>query len=76
MWPIAYSPYNLFGFIASPIMISTPHCTGIRLVPSCEGADTIIAMWIVIGTWLATTLGGSLLHKNKNLIYINRLWNN
>ncbi len=55
---VAYcTPYNLFGFIASPIMISTPHCTGIRWC-IMRGADTITAMWIVIGTWLATTLGG------------------
>tara|TARA_Y100001958_G_C21234255_1_gene560392 strand:+ start:2509 stop:2922 length:414 start_codon:yes stop_codon:yes gene_type:complete len=51
------TPYNVIGFIASPIIVSTPHCTGIRWCIT-RGADTITAMWIVLGTWVATSIGG------------------
>ncbi len=49
--------YSILGFLATPIIISSPHCTGLRWC-IMRGADTINTMWIVLGTWLATQLGG------------------
>lgn len=49
--------YTLFGFITAPILVATPHCTGLRWC-IVRGADTIISMWIVLGTWAATKIGG------------------
>ena len=49
--------YTIIGFITAPILISSPHCVGIRWCIT-HGASTITAMWIVIGTWFATRLGG------------------
>lgn len=49
--------YSIIGFLAAPIIISSPHCVGLRWCIS-HGASTITAMWIVIGTWFAARLGG------------------
>lgn len=57
LYVIYCTPSNIIGFVASPIIVSSPHCTGIRWCIT-KGADTIIAMWIILGTWIATSLGG------------------
>ena len=49
--------YSILGFLLSPFIVSSPHCTGLRWC-LIRGADTINTMWIVLGTWTATQLGG------------------
>ena len=51
------TPYTVVGFITAPLLVASPYCTGLRWCIS-RGADTIIAMWIVLGTWIAVQLGG------------------
>lgn len=59
---VYYCAYmSLFGFMMSPILASAPHCRAIRWVLN-SGAQSIDAMWIVLGTWICSKLaliGGS-----------------
>lgn len=54
-------PKTVFGFLASPFITSTPQCQSLRWV-IYNGANIISNMWIVLGTWITTTL----LIVNKN----------
>ena len=47
-------PYNLFGFFASPFLITTPHCQAFRWV-IYTGAAAIENMWLLLGVWLCST---------------------
>jgi len=51
------TPYTFIGFIASPFIVATPQCTGLRWCIA-HGAQTIISMWLVLGTWFIQKLGG------------------
>jgi hypothetical protein len=44
------TPITFFGILAAPFIIATPHCVGLRWCIN-RGADTMIGMWIVLGTW-------------------------
>ena len=57
MYTAYCTPYTFIGFLVSPFIVSTPHCTGLRWCIS-QGAHTLTAMWIVSGTWIAAKLGG------------------
>jgi hypothetical protein len=46
---------SLFGFLMSPVLASAPHCRAIRWVLN-SGAQSIDAMWIVLGTWVCSKL--------------------
>ena len=54
-------PKTVFGFLASPFITSTPQCQSLRWV-IYNGANMISNMWLVLGTWITTTL----LIVNKN----------
>lgn len=45
--------YSLWGFISSPIIVSTPVCRGLSWI-IYTGSDTIFNMWNVLGTFLLT----------------------
>ena len=49
------TPGSINGFIVAPFIITTPHCSGLRWCIS-HGADSITAMWALIGTWIATSI--------------------
>tara|TARA_Y100001958_G_scaffold89951_1_gene61220 strand:- start:5547 stop:5999 length:453 start_codon:yes stop_codon:yes gene_type:complete len=51
------TPYTLLGFLTAPFMVATPQCTGLRWCIA-HGAETIISMWLVLGTWFMQKLGG------------------
>ena len=57
LYTIYCTPYTVFGFIISPFIVSTPHCTGLRWCIS-HGASSITTMWIVLGTWFVSKFGG------------------
>lgn len=44
-------PNTIIGFIMSPIMISTPHCQGLRWI-IYNASGIINNMWLVIGAWV------------------------
>jgi hypothetical protein len=48
-------PKTMYGFILSPFMIPTPHCQGLRWIVY-NGANIINNMWIVLGSWLCSTI--------------------
>ena len=48
-------PNTLVGFVMSPFMIMTPHCQGLRWIVY-NAADIINHMWILIGTWIYSTI--------------------
>lgn len=56
------TPYTLLGFITAPFMVATPQCTGLRWCIT-HGAQTIISMWLVLGTWFIQKLGGYSLNE-------------
>ena len=57
LYAIYCTPYTIIGFITAPFLVPSPHCTGLRWCIT-QGASTIATMWIVIGTSVATRLGG------------------
>ena len=60
-------PNTVIGFLISPFMIATPHCQGLRWIVY-NAANMITNMWIVIGTWICSTI----LIINKDLTNDNR----
>jgi hypothetical protein len=48
-------PTSVTGFIASPFLVSSPHCKALRWVFH-HGGNTIDAMWVIIGTWLCSKI--------------------
>lgn len=53
---VYYCAYmSLFGFLMSPVLASAPHCRAIRWVLNA-GAQSIDAMWVVLGTWVCSKL--------------------
>jgi len=44
-------PSTILGFLMSPLMISTPHCQGLRWIVY-NAAGIINNMWILIGAWI------------------------
>jgi hypothetical protein len=48
-------PSTTYGFFVSPLLISSPHCKAMRWV-MYNGANTIDAMWILLGTYLCSRL--------------------
>ena len=48
-------PSSIWGFITSPILVSSPHCKAMRWVLH-TGANTIDNMWNTIGVWFSAKL--------------------
>lgn len=48
-------PSSLWGFITSPILVSSPHCKAMRWILH-TGANTIDNMWNTIGVWFSAKL--------------------
>lgn len=48
-------PLTLQGFIMSPFIAPSPHCQALRWA-IYNGGNTIIAMWVVLGTWIMQKL--------------------
>ena len=48
-------PENLTGFLLSPFMTATPHCQGLRWI-IYNAASVINNMWILLGSWLCSTI--------------------
>jgi hypothetical protein len=48
-------PNTLLGFVMSPLMISTPHCQGLRWIVY-NAAGVINNMWIFIGGWIYSVI--------------------
>jgi hypothetical protein len=46
-------PLSWYGFIASPLMVTAPHCQGLRWVVY-NGGLTIANMWLVFGAWIGS----------------------
>lgn len=44
------TPVSVIGILFSPFVIATPHCVGLRWCIR-HGADAIMTMWVVIGSW-------------------------
>ena len=48
-------PWTLRGFVMSPFIAPAPHCQALRWA-IYNGGNTIIAMWVVLGTWIMQKL--------------------
>ena len=47
------TPTTISGFIVSPFLTSSPHCTGLRWVIN-SGSSIINNMWLLLGTWVGS----------------------
>ena len=56
-------PSNIFGFLMSPFMVSTPHCQGLRWIVY-NAASVINNMWILVGAWVYSIIW--ILRENSN----------
>ena len=54
-YPYYCTPSGIAGFIATPLLVAAPHCTGLRWCIA-SGADAIATMWIVAATWIASLI--------------------
>lgn len=57
------TPKTFIGFLTSPLLVSSPHCTGLRWIIN-EGANSINAMWVILGTWFISSF--ATMKKNNN----------
>ncbi len=48
-------PVSWYGFLMSPLMVTTPQCHGLRWIVY-NGGVTITNMWLAIGTWIGALL--------------------
>lgn len=48
-------PSTVWGFITSPILVSSPHCKAMRWMLH-TGANTIDNMWNTIGVWFSARI--------------------
>ena len=48
-------PKTMIGFLMSPFMTASPHCQGLRWLVY-NAANMINNMWIILGTWLCSTI--------------------
>jgi len=48
-------PSSIWGFLISPLLVSSPHCKAMRWVLH-NGANTIDNMWNTIGVWFSAKL--------------------
>jgi len=59
---------SFVGFIASPFLAASPHCSALRWA-IYNGGNTITSMWVVMGVWLLSYIVPipfpSLTQKNK-----------
>lgn len=46
---------TFLGFLSAPFVTSTPICSALRWTIN-TGADTITAMWGILGTWLMSKM--------------------
>lgn len=53
------TPLSFTGFLMSPFVVSAPHCRALRWSIN-NGASSIDAMWILLGTWMCSKL---IIHK-------------
>ena len=49
------TPITILGFLISPFVAATPHCSALRWV-IYEGGNMITTMWIGVGSYLATKM--------------------
>jgi len=48
-------PKTIYGFLASPFLMATPHCQALRWIVY-NAANAINNMWIVMGTWFCSQI--------------------
>ena len=56
-WLYSYlcTPWSVIGFLVTPFIVASPHCHALRWCV-VHGAETITAMWLILGTWIVTSL--------------------
>lgn len=52
------TPWGVVGFLMSPIMSSTPYCSGLSWV-IYHGSQSMTMMWIFAGGWFSTYLASA-----------------
>ena len=48
-------PYTLQGFLLSPLLVASPHCSALRWTID-QGAVSMNSMWVLAGAWVAFLL--------------------
>lgn len=58
------TPFTLIGFIQSPFMVLSPHCTALRWL-SYKGSEQITSMWSILGVYLLSIVKEYLIKNNE-----------
>ena len=58
------APSGIWGFLLSPLMASTPYCTGLVWIMQ-NSAVKFMAIWAFVGSWINITLNNVDLTSNK-----------
>lgn len=59
------APSGIWGFLLSPLMASTPYCTGLVWIMQ-NSVVKFMAIWALVGSWINITLNKNELVKDKN----------
>lgn len=59
------APSGIWGFLLSPLMASTPYCTGLVWIMQ-NSAVKFMAIWALVGSWINITLNKNELINKKN----------
>lgn len=60
LYKLHCAPSGIWGFILSPLMASTPYCTGLVWVLQ-NSVLKFMAIWTIVGSWISYNL-----NKNTN----------
>ena len=58
------APTGVWGFLLSPIMASTPYCTGLVWIMQ-NSVIKFMAIWTIVGSWINITLNKQEILENK-----------
>lgn len=59
------APSGIWGFLLSPLMASTPYCTGLVWIMQ-NSVVKFMAIWALVGSWINITLNKNELVNDKN----------
>lgn len=59
------APNGIWGFLLSPLMASTPYCTGLVWVLQ-NSVIKFMAIWTIVGSWISLHLNKNELIQDKN----------
>lgn len=66
LYKMCCAPSGIWGFLLSPLMASTPYCTGLVWIMQ-HSVIKFMAIWTIVGSWVNITLNKTEIMKNTEI---------